>query len=83
MHKDAVILQKIMNDIKIEVDSHGVQLDLVMDNSNTTKANVIKVNQELKGAAEYQKGGNKRICCMVISALVVAAILLIIIFVFL
>ncbi|KAM3139059.1 hypothetical protein pb186bvf_008870 [Paramecium bursaria] len=75
INQQAVKLQKLVNDIAVNVDQQDVQLGVIQDNQFKTKDNLVGANNELTQAqVEQKKAQRKYIWLLLLVILILAAI---------
>jgi t-SNARE complex subunit (syntaxin) len=80
IHKTAAILKDTTDQMAMEVEKQGAQLEEIEANVITSKENAEKAKQEIIKADETSRGNRKKMCCLIFIILVailgISAILL-------
>ena len=80
IHKTAAILKDTTDQMAMEVEKQGAQLEEIEANVITSKDNAEKAKQEIIKADETSRGNRKKMCCLIFIILVailgISAILL-------
>ena len=65
IHKTAAILKDTTDQMAMEVEKQGGQLDEIEANVITTKENAENAKQEITKADELSRGNRKKMCCLI------------------
>ncbi|CAD8100967.1 unnamed protein product [Paramecium sonneborni] len=71
-------INKIVQDLALEVENQDINFDIIETNVNTTKDNVVKAQDQLEKTENQQKSGKKKLWIMLICAVITFLVFLLI-----